>query len=309
MKDTGGSDASGEGHPDFYGRLLDHLSDGVYFADATRRILYWNHGAEVITGYTREEVVGSHCWDNILVHVDDAGNSMCRGSCPVSRAVRSGSAQVTEAWVKHKKGHRLPVAITCIPMRDEDGEIIGAAEVFRDNTASRGLIARLKELEESAIVDKITGLYNRRHMEQVLDAKLEEVRRYGRSLGVVFLDLDGFKRVNDTEGHGLGDQVLGSVGRTLLHGARQSDTPGRWGGDEFVVVADNTDEAELNALSDRIRGLVASSEPAVGRVGRITVSVGATIAGASDSVETVVGRADGLMYKSKAAGGDRATMG
>lgn len=166
---------------------------------------------------------------------------------------------------------------------------------------------RIEELPAAAYIDALTGVANRAFTEITLRAKLEELERYGWPFGVLFLDVDGFKTVKD--GHDVGDRVLATVARTPAGNARSFDLVGRWGGEEFLVVAVNVDEIKPRALAERFRLLVAgSAAPSGGGDIAVTVSVGATLARPGDDPAAVVKRADTVMYESKRSGGNRVTL-
>jgi PAS domain S-box-containing protein len=122
--------------PTFYATLLDNLYDGVYFVDRERRITFWNKAAERITGFTKAEVVGKRCADNLLRHVDNRGNSLCEGACPLSYTLNDSQPRSASVFLHHKDGHRLPVAIRVAPITDHQQKIVGAVEIFRDNSAT-----------------------------------------------------------------------------------------------------------------------------------------------------------------------------
>lgn len=293
-----------------YREILDNLAEGVYFTDSDRQILYWNAGAEHITGHLSSDVVGSHCWDNILMHVDGLGNSLCKGMCPLMRAMRQGSVIETEAFLSHKKGHRIPVLIRTIPIRDAQGKVVGAVEMFRDNSAQLALRNQVSNLEQLAMADALTQIGNRRFLEFEIRKHLDEFVRYGWGVGLLFMDIDGLKIANDKYGHDAGDEVLGMVARTVSGACRSSDMPGRWGGDEFMVVCGHSDEHGLRALAERIRMLIEASHVLQGddRI-RVTVSIGATLARPDDDLARIVERADRLMYRSKQQGKNCVSFG
>ncbi len=296
-------------NPEFFRALLDNLHDGVYFVDAERRISYWNKGAERISGYAAEAVVGSFCFNEILMHVDCAGTRLCHHGCPLAATLADGEAREAAVFLHHRDGHRVPVQVRVAPVRDRDGRVTGAVETFTDNTAGMAALQRIEELRAAAYIDALTGVANRAFTEITLRAKLEELGRYGWPFGVIFLDIDGFKTVNDGHGHDVGDRVLATVARTLAGSARSFDLVGRWGGEEFLVVAVNVDEARLRLLAERFRLLVAGSAVPSGRGDiAVTVSVGATLARPGDDPAAVVKRADAAMYESKRAGRNRAAF-
>jgi diguanylate cyclase (GGDEF)-like protein/PAS domain S-box-containing protein len=295
---------------DFYKALLDNLYDGVYFLDRERRIIYWNSGAERITGYSGDEVLGHCCRDNILMHADRDGRSLCKDFCPAARTMEDGNPAEAEVFLHHKEGHRVPVRTRISPLRDEDGAIIGAVEIFSDNSEKLASLSLIQDLEEKAFQDTLTGLPNRRFLEKLICTRLDEMSRYGWPFGLVFLDIDRFKLVNDSYGHDVGDEVLRMVARTLTHCSRSFDTVGRWGGEEFVAVVVNVDQEKLQRIAERYRVMVESSDLTAQDYSlRITISLGGTLARGNDTLLSLIKRADGLMYRSKQSGRNLLTMG
>ncbi|HSN69564.1 MAG TPA: diguanylate cyclase, partial [Thermoanaerobaculia bacterium] len=213
-----------------YRTILDNLYDGVYFVDRERRITYWNRGAERITGYSAAEVVGSRCSDNILMHVDSHGTLLCRDLCPLAATMLDGSERTADVYLQHKNGHRVSVSVRISPLRSEQGEITGGVEVFTDNSQKLSAIARMEAFEKLAYLDPLTGTANRRFAEITLHARYEEFKRYGWPFGLIFIDIDRFKSVNDELGHAAGDEVLKMVAKTLMNSARTFDVVARWGG-------------------------------------------------------------------------------
>jgi diguanylate cyclase (GGDEF)-like protein/PAS domain S-box-containing protein len=295
---------------EFYRDVLDNLFDGVYFVDRERRITFWSKTAEKMTGYEAREVVGRRCADNILVHVDGDGTNLCEGLCPLARTIEDGELREADVFLHHRKGHRMPVSIRVAPIREADGRITGAAEVFSDNSRRLAEFQELDRLKQLALVDPVTEIRNRGFMEISLQSVLKEVDRYSWPMGLLFVDIDRFKQVNDGYGHEAGDQILKAVAQTLVQGVRAFDIVGRWGGEEFVLIIRNINEKNLGKLAEKLRSLVAKSfvTLAACQVG-VTVSIGATTFLPEDTVESAISRADALMYRSKAGGRNRITLG
>jgi diguanylate cyclase (GGDEF)-like protein/PAS domain S-box-containing protein len=294
---------------EFYKTLLDNLSEGVYFVDRDRRISYWNKAAEELTGRSAAEVLGFCCADNILVHTDDAGTSLCLSGCPLAAAMMDGQSHQAEVYMLHKDGHRVPVAVNVIPIRDEAGKITGAVETFTSNSRHLELEEQVARLEQLSLIDELTRAGNRRYANITLDTRLNELKRYNWPFGMIMIDIDDFKRVNDTFGHGIGDEVLKMITRTITGNMRN---PGslffRWGGEEFVILASNVESEQLFDLAERMRILVATSALFVGHDDvRVTISIGATLAQIEDDAVTLARRADELMYRSKAGGKNMTT--
>jgi PAS domain S-box-containing protein len=221
--------SSGQATPSFHERVLDRLRDGVYFVDRERRILYWNKGAELLTGYSSGEVVGKYCFDNILAHVNGAGCDICLSGCPLAITIHDGECREVEVYLRHKLGHRIPVSIRSAPLMDDGGRIIGAVEVFSDATTKRNIERRVGQLESVAFLDPLTGVPNRRYIELKITQAIQDVQQFGRRAGLMMIDVDHFKHVNDKYGHPIGDAVLCALCNTIMPNLRLGDVLGRWG--------------------------------------------------------------------------------
>jgi len=177
---------------------------------------------------------------------------------------------------------------------------------------TRQLESQNKQLERLATRDPLTGLYNRRYIEEKLEEETARSRRYGPPLAVLLLDLDNFKQVNDTLGHPVGDEVLVTVAESLRKDVRQVDAVGRMGGEEFIVVLPNTSAAAAGVLGDRARGRVSRIDSVIKPDGTplsITVSGGIAQFEAQDqSPKEMLERADKALYQAKREGKDRVVI-
>ena len=296
----------------FYVTLLDQIADGVYFVDTNRVITYWNGGAERITGYSAAEVVGHSCSEGILRHVNDSGKQLCLQGCPLLGVMLDGKQRTANVYLHHKNGHRVPVRVQGHALRDDNGVITGSVEVF-----SRRHINQYDIHEQDGIadgLDPVTGLPPRRIGERQLAALLPDSadaqtsEQSDESVGVLFLDVDHFKSVNDNYGHRVGDDVLRVVGQSLANGLSSGDLPVRWGGEEFLAVMPAADQQSVAATAERVRMLVENSWLDFGdQTVRVTASLGATLSQPGETISDVIDRADHLMYRSKHAGRNRVT--
>ena len=293
----------------FYRKMIHSVSDGVYFVDAEKKISFWNKTAEQITGYTAEEVMGRVCSDHIMMHVDLKGKSICSKGCPLGTAMLRNETVQTDLYLLHKKGYRVPVNVRVHPVLS-DGRVIGAVELFSDRSRTMAMQQRMKDLTKMALWDPAAQIANTRYMRRMLNSRLEEVRRYGSNVGVLFADVDNFKQINDRYGHQSGDAVLQMVARTFKFNMRPFDVAGRWGGDEFLAVIYNTDNRHLQSISERLRILVQESRVTVkDSTLKVTISIGGSLARGDDTPASLLKRIDALMYESKEHGRDRATIG
>lgn len=293
----------------FHKQLIDNMYDGVYFVDEERRITYWNKGAERITGYVSETVVGSFCNQNLLNHVTEHGKHLCEDGCPLLSTLRDGLQREAEVHLRHAEGYRVPVLVRVSPIMDEEGQIVGAVEVFSNNLSLFSMRRKLTDLERKALYDALTGIANRGYTEAKIGSAFAEYRQHNLPFGLLMIDVDRFKSVNDTYGHAAGDHVLQNVAKNLSLHVRDTDTCGRWGGEEFVAVLMNVDMDRLNLVAEKLRAMIEKSiilveEREVG----VTVSIGATLVRREDTLASLVERADGLLYKSKQTGRNRVTF-
>jgi diguanylate cyclase (GGDEF)-like protein/PAS domain S-box-containing protein len=286
--------------------VVDSLPDGVYVTDRERRIIYWNHAAEALTGYSAQEVLGKQCSDNLLMHVDDSGCLLCQGDCPVSRTLEDGLPHRADVYVHHKSGHRVPVEVRARPIWDGNGEVVGAVEVFSDNSRQRAVRERAKDLAKFAFLDPASQVGNRSYLEQQLAQHLDQFSTFGTPFGIMLADVDEFKSVNDTHGHPAGDAVLVAIAKTMSNCLRASDVVGRWGGDEFLAILPGITRQFLANVSEKLRKLVAQSDIPVNDTQiKVTISVGVAMVVPGDSPESLLKRADKKLYASKQSGRNR----
>jgi diguanylate cyclase (GGDEF)-like protein len=260
---------------DLFQKVVENLHDGLYIVDINKKISYWNSAAAKISGFRADEVIGSSCSDNILTHVDGEGNQLCFGGCPLDKTIRDGKPREAEVYMHHNANS-----------------------------------LRVKELEKLALLDPLTQLANRSYMEKMIQIRLQEKKRLKVPFGVFFIDIDFFKNINDTYGHDVGDRVLKYIARTFAVHSRPFDVYGRWGGEEFVGIIRNITVNDLVVFGNRLRMLIERSYISIEqRKLHVTVSIGATMVKDEDNVETLIKRADMLMYESKKAGRNRLTLG
>lgn len=168
------------------------------------------------------------------------------------------------------------------------------------------LSARSDSLEHAALTDGLTGMQNRRYFDDALKEYLEEFRRIGKPVGLMVLDLDHFKTVNDTHGHDVGDEVLRRVSQCLKDFTRYHDVAARVGGEEFAVVAPNMDLELLKKLAERIRKAVADLTIETGNIRlKVTSSFGLALWDGRETAEAFYKRADKMLYVAKQQGRNR----
>ena len=281
--------------------LLASPAERVWFKDLDSRFLLVSEGwlATVAPGCSQEQVIGKTDFDIFSQpHADAAFEDeravIATGQPIVAKIERETFVDRPDAWVSTTK----------MPLRNSDGEIIGTWGIARDVTAQ---IAAEQALVQQALHDSVTGLANRvALMDRLQQAMVSLERRPGR-VGLVFVDLDDFKDVNDAFGHDAGDRVLVEVGRRLSEVARRADTVARLGGDEFVLLLSYLhDDADVRLICDRVAKAIRAPLKVDARELQVTGSVGVVTTDdpLMDPGE-LVRRADVAMYAAKRAGRNR----
>jgi diguanylate cyclase (GGDEF)-like protein/PAS domain S-box-containing protein len=285
-----------------YRSLFDHNPDAVYSFDLNGDFTSANPACEDVSGYTPEELLRRSFEPLIVPEQRDRIKEHFQHAAE-GRTVRY------EATIRHRDGHRVELQVTNVPMI-VDGEAVGVFGIAKDVTELRRV---QEELEHQALHDWLTDVGNRPLFRDRLGHALARVRRHGGGIGVLFADLDDFKRVNDRLGHPAGDGVLVEVARRLETCSRGEDAVARMGGDEFTVLVEHvTSPGELRPMARRI--VEALEEPIrleeQGVSVEVEVSVGGTLYlsdGVSDGemgedgpeADELVRRADLAMYRAK----------
>ncbi|MDT8336590.1 MAG: GGDEF domain-containing protein [Candidatus Izemoplasmatales bacterium] len=289
--------------------FMSNLYEGVYIVDRQRKIVFWNSGSEIITGYKAGEVINSHCYQNILKHVDKSGKKLCFESCPLQNTLTTGNTNENDVFLEHKSGYRVPVSVKTFPLYDNDKNIVAAVEVFTDNSFRKSQYEENLELKKIMHIDELTGLYNRKYLEFQLNNSISEAKEFNNTFGILFIDIDHFKNINDTYGHNTGDGVLQIVANTIRLNLRPEDIIGRWGGEEFIAIIKADSTEILMELAERIRQLVENSSYKKNNLNiNVTISLGGTIFNGKDSLKALIEKADKNMYISKHSGRNKITL-
>ncbi len=198
-----------------------------------------------------------------------------------------------------------------ITRRDESGAPVLLAgivfDITRNKQMEQELIQSNKLLEALALRDALTGAYNRRELSRIISQEILRCKRTHQPLSVIFLDIDHFKTVNDRFGHKQGDEVLKSVTHIIKSRVRRTDSVGRWGGEEFIIILPETELSSAAMAAEDLRREI-MHKPLEG-VGHVTASLGVTALTAKDTLDSLVCRADGLMYEAKKSGRNKVMTG
>ncbi len=286
-------------------QILENMQDAVLLVDSRGRVIHANPALLGLLGVESLDAVLGETMDEVLPE-------WLKGQELLSSEGRRRTFVVSDGQERHFQVNSAPL------YWKNQGKEIGTIILLHDITElthtmqeRERLIGALKttqsELEVLATTDALTGLYNRRFFYQHAEQEFERSARYQRLLSVIMLDVDHFKRINDSHGHAVGDQILCAIADTLKGSVRNVDLLARFGGEEFIVLLPETGQSEALCLAERILNRVKAC--AVLHEGkRIATTVSAGIAdngGGSGSLEDLIRRADAALYQAKEKGRDR----
>jgi len=285
--------------------LTENVQEIVFIVDAeAKRFLYMSPAIERTTGYTPQEIYALPLYHGIAPEeIRRRLESLDRHVAAV-RAGDEGEGRYFTSEIEQptKDGRTLWIEVTTSYYRDEaTGHVCGRG-VGRDVTERKRL---LKELEAQARTDALTGLANRRHFLERAEVELARAQRYGGPLSVFMLDLDHFKRINDTHGHKVGDRVLCRLAQIFATTLREIDLPGRMGGEEFAVLLPETDAESARSVAERLRATIAEAKVVLdqGLPIDFTASIGvATTLGPDGNIDMLLSKADKALYEAKSQG-------
>lgn len=249
---------------------------------------------EKTSGYSKKELLGKEI---SMVKHPQRDNEMIKDLWDTISKQKTWSGVVKN---KRKNGEDYWLEQTIIPKMDEESQNIeNFVSISIDVTAK-------KELEKMATIDKLTNVYNRRMLDDFLKLEIEVAARHNEDLSLIVIDIDYFKKVNDTFGHLAGDNLLTKVSKMILENLRSSDIFGRYGGEEFLIICTQTTKENAFVLAEKLRILIKDFK--FDEIGHKTISLGISDFQKGDTVETLFKKADTALYEAKNTGRDKSVI-
>ena len=281
---------------------LESIGDAVISTDSSGRVTYLNAVAEELTGWAREAAFGRAF--NEVFRVLDSNTGK-----PADNAAKSAMESLAiiqmapNCLLQRLDGSELAIEDSAAPILDAEGELIGAVVVFRDQKMSRKTTAQMAHVARH---DVLTGLPNRLAFAEHFKQAINLARRHHHRVGLMFIDLDRFKWINDTLGHEAGDQLLQEVSRNLVSCVRSTDLVGRHGGDEFVVLLSEVERpVDVRRIAEKMKAAAAAPTLIQGQLVRLQLSIGISLYPEHGAdIAQLFHCADAAMYEAKLAGGD-----
>lgn len=279
---------------------LKCIGDAVVCTDIAGRITFLNLVGERTTGWSLADAAGRP-WSEVLRLLDGMGREASRDVVPMAVDLDQ-TMNLPSTWILERRdGLEIPIEGSAAPIRDREGKAAGAVIVFRDVSAARELAQQMTHAAEH---DFLTGLPNRMLLNDRVGQAIAVAPRHRKKVAVLFIDLDGFKHINDSLGHTSGDRLLQSIARRLVANVRAPDTVSRQGGDEFIVLLSEVERWEEAAVAaKRMLRTVAEPHSIDQHDLHVTASIGVSVYPDDGlDAETLIKNADTAMYQAKASG-------
>lgn len=275
-------------------KAFNYLFDAVVVTDAEGIITDWNKGSESLYGYTEEEAVGQPVG---ILHVPDDVEHI---TSEVLAAVAESGQWTGEVRMLHKDGSIGWIESMCIPLLDDEGHMVGALGINRDITER---VIETERLRHLAQFDHLTQIPNRYLLLDRINHLIDQYERNQSAFTLLYFDLDHFKQINDKNGHSFGDKVLKTVASRISNGIRKSDMAARIGGDEFVVLLENSFQLEsINKVVHSLSAALSEDMMIDDQVLNIHCSIGmATYPINGNNSDELLSHADIHMYQEKNA--------
>ncbi len=278
--------------PEIFRTLLDSLQIGVYLVGRDRKIVFWNKGAEDITGYHPHDVVGHTSRENILAQCNENSCVLCGAACPLTEAIHGGRPIEAQIFLRHKAGHQVPVHLRVVLMRDPRGSIVGAAESFEEEREATILDLHQNNLAAHGCLDVQTGVPNHSFTQSHLRENLAFFEEHHLAFGILRIEIDRLEQLQITHGREAVAVMLHVVAQTMKHTLRPDGFLGRWAENEFLAIVTYCDLAGLHKSAESVQKMAnCSGIHWWDDLLSVTVSVDATMVQPGDTLESLLLRA------------------
>jgi diguanylate cyclase (GGDEF)-like protein/PAS domain S-box-containing protein len=294
--------------PEIYQAVIDKLQTGVYIVDRNRRIRFWNEGAEQITGYLRQDVVGRFLRDHLLTS-DAVKDVDSEPDDPINLVFRDGKPSTIDVSILHKDGYRVPIVLRTNPIRNSHGAVVGAAESFEKNRSASDWTRRQAGFADFGCLDAMTGVAAQSFMETQLRENLTIFAEHNIPFGILLVQIDHMDQFRASRGPGVVSTILRVIAQSVENCLRPSDLVGCWGVNQFIAILLECRESEVARVGERVRKMIGQAEIEWwGDRFSVTSPVGGAGCRAGDNAELLVARAAASLQGSIEKGGNCVTV-
>ncbi len=286
----------------FEEKLIDSMHDGVLFVDSQAKILLWNQGAQRLTGVGGDAVLGRQFTPELLDLCNHGGKRLHGAACPVAQALVMSAQQRHRMQVKGRHGEHVAIDLHCIPVYSARGALLGATVLLQDAQPEVSLEEKCQSLHTKASKDPMTRLANRAEFDRMQAMFIDAHNQAKLPCSLIMIDIDHFKRINDTYGHQAGDEAIIQMAKLMKRLCREGDLVARYGGEEFAVLCADCNLVDAARRAEQIRRHLSETPHAMLGNRRLTASFGVAQLQSGDSPDTLLRRADRALLMAKEQG-------
>jgi diguanylate cyclase (GGDEF)-like protein/PAS domain S-box-containing protein len=295
--------------PEIFRAVLESLQTGIYFVDSNKRILFWNDGAEKITGYLRHEVVGSLCTESSNSRLDKRVTMLPEAEEPLTVALRDGKSSIDDISLRHRGGHRIYVRLRTVPIRNSHGTVIAAAQSFDENPSSADWDRRQNKLADYGCLDPMSGVLNKEITLSHLHENLITFEKHQVPFSILCIEVDHLDQLRQNYGKAVIGSVMHVVAQTLENSVRPTDFLGRIAANRFLAILIECAQPDIEKTARRLKKIVSSLEIKWwGDQWSVSASFGGTAVRSGDGLESILERAEKSLAESLASGGNQVTV-
>ena len=286
----------------FEQKLVDAMHDGVLFVDRDGRIDLWSKGAERLTGVSSGAAAGRQFTPGLLDVCNSAGKRIPDDACPVRRSLHTRSQLRQRVQILGRKGRHAAIDLHSVPVISPSGELLGATVLLHDAQSEASLEEKCEALHAKVTLDPMTQVANRAEFDRMHRLFMETHEQANLPCSLIMIDIDHFKRINDTFGHQAGDEAIITVANLLKTACRSGDLVARYGGEEFAMLCADCGNAAAAARAEQIRRKLAEIPHVALGNKRISASFGVTELQPDEDADSMLRRADQALLKAKEQG-------
>jgi diguanylate cyclase (GGDEF)-like protein/PAS domain S-box-containing protein len=291
--------------PDVFRNILENLQTGVYVVDRDQKILFWNAGAERITGFLRQDVVGRFCRENLFASKDKTDSFAKEAAAAIEAVLRDGKAMTINVSLRHKEGHRVLVRARAVPIRNSHGSVIAAAESFEESISVSMWDRRHERLSKYGCLDDETGTLNNSFIRLQLKELMQTYSEFKVPFSVICARIDHIDDLKSTYGHKAVGAILRAVAQSVGNSLRPTDFWGRLDDRDFLAILPECNVQDVDKVGQRLKKAVGMAEIRWwGDNLSVTASFGGTTIRAGDTEESLLERAERALIESATHGGN-----
>jgi PAS domain S-box-containing protein/diguanylate cyclase (GGDEF)-like protein len=236
------------------------MRTGIYLVDRQQRIQFWNEGAESLTGYLRQDVLGHFCRDFLAPPTQDAADGICELGGALGTVLRDGRPVITELSLRHKAGRQVALRVRSVPIRNSDGVILGAAESFDESHRGAYSERRHEKLANFGCLDEATGVLTRSFIDTHLRESLITFSEHRIPFSILLVEIDGIDHFREQYGPGAITVILRVAPQTIENAIRPMDFLGHYSENKFLTILSECSAMEIRLVGDRLQKMVSNSK-------------------------------------------------